>query len=113
MNYLNFVTVLCFSIGSSWSTILNGFEAYKIVVDPSDLFHANMTTDVYHDLSLIQCATVANTQPELWRVFCLTLDGNCLLSNASFPPNYDDSTQGDATCYTTNEPLINICKLTS
>ena len=105
MTSLIILQLLCyFQLTSSTISTLYGSE---IVVNPSDLQMTNILNEIYQSMSIIECSSIVLSSPA-WNMFCIIPNGSCLISNATYPANYNETMfqQSGYNCYTTQPPLI-------
>lgn len=81
----------------------------KVIFDPIALDDPNVVSVTYVGRSAIECASMVLQQPDMWKLVCRTNTGDCLVSNKTFPANYDDESGGGGyNCFTTEKPLIDV-----
>ena len=90
------------------SSTISNLIGYKIVINPSDLQMPSVLNATYPPMSNIECSSIV-LNSSVWMMFCIIPDGSCLVSNATYPANYNDTMfqQSGYNCYATEPPLIN------
>lgn len=98
--FMSLVSLLLFAVSDT-----NSIYFWKVILVQTEL---NFRETYPRQLSLSQCGSLALLRAaDNIRLFCLTADFQCLLSNAYYPANYNDSSRGgDFVCYTTIPPLV-------
>ncbi|XP_018010605.1 uncharacterized protein LOC108667995 [Hyalella azteca] len=93
---------MCF--GGAGGVMLGSVLAYKVELQASDLAGYVVNT-TYPNMTIVRCAAVASRQEN--STFCLTTSRDCIVTNASITPYYNNSDgNGYHRCYTTSKPLF-------
>lgn len=103
---------IIFGIGL-WSPLsidatITNLTLNRVVFNMSSFYVGSIVTQTYPLRSITQCASIA-ARNTAWTVFCRTTAGDCFLSSAIIPVNYNDGSGGGGNeCYTLSPPLIDI-----
>lgn len=80
----------------------------QVKLGPNDLDEVETKTYAGIQMSKVRCASLCLQDLETNPVFCLTVENDCMLVNASIGPYFDNSGGGEPLhdCYTTIKPLF-------
>jgi len=86
---------------------VKGRFATRINVDLAEFDQPDVVKHVFENLNSIMCAAICKFHFVNMKTFCITSSSECIISDASFPPGFDDGSPSTGnSCYSFAEPLI-------